>query len=92
MKIGSGDYIVGVGYTDGDSTITISNILGKGYKTHENSIPSGVVTCASNAFAVAEPPNVNHANVVVPKAINVNATVKIDNNNLFLNFLIFKSP
>ena len=40
MKIGSGDYIVGVGYTDGDSTITISNDLGKGYKVHENAIPS----------------------------------------------------
>ena len=40
MKLSAGDYIVGVGYTDGDSTITISNDLGKGYKTHENSIPS----------------------------------------------------
>ena len=40
MKLSNGDHIVGVGYTDGDSTITISNILGKGYKIHENSIPS----------------------------------------------------
>ena len=40
LKLNSGDYIVGVGYTDGDSTVTISNILGKGYKIHENSIPS----------------------------------------------------
>lgn len=40
MKISNGDYIVGVGYTDGDSTITISNDLGKGYKIHENAIPS----------------------------------------------------
>ena len=39
MKLSSGDYIVGVGYTDGDSTITISNNLGKGYKIHESSVP-----------------------------------------------------
>jgi len=40
MKISNGDYISGVGYTDGDSTITIVNNLGKGYKIHENAIPS----------------------------------------------------
>ena len=39
MKLSSGDYIVGVGYTDGDSTVTICNDLGKGYKIHESSIP-----------------------------------------------------
>lgn len=39
MKLNNGDYIVGVGYTDGDSTITISNNLGKGYKIHESSVP-----------------------------------------------------